>query len=251
MSPVATTSWGAVVTDKRYPDIWDANYARIDTDDEGLRARDVEAELVPALTAVGAHIVHTVHFRPEGTASLIAELSTRGHQLTWDAVMELRHEPPAAADIHVEELPVDAALWTAVRESLRLFDVVPGPVSDQLMALEADLLEQGLKRWFGVRAEGGSIASMAAVLRLDDVGYIDNVATFPDARGRGFASAITARAALEARSGGADTVALLADPLDQAVVGMYERLGFVEAGRLASTKGPMEVSPGGAGTGRR
>lgn len=74
---------------------------------------------------------------------------------------------------------------------------------------------------------------------LEGVGYLDNVATFPQARGRGLASSIVTGAIELAREAGADHVSLFADPDNAAVVRMYERLGFREVGRLASTKGPV------------
>ena len=47
---VEPTRWGAVVTDRRYPAVWDANYARVDTDSAGLTLAEVEASLLPALS---------------------------------------------------------------------------------------------------------------------------------------------------------------------------------------------------------
>ena len=77
------------------------------------------------------------------------------------------------------------------------------------------------------------------MLTLGPVGYVDNVATFPHARRRGYAAALTARIVHEARDAGASDVCLFADPDDDAVVRLYGGLGFEEAGRLASTRGPL------------
>lgn len=101
----------------------------------------------------------------------------------------------------------------------------------------------GHKRWLGVRDEEGVIVALASIVLLEGVGYLDNVATFPQARGRGLASSIVARAIDLAREAGADHVSLFADPDDVAVVRMYERLGFREVGRLASTRGPVADVP--------
>jgi len=90
-----------------------------------------------------------------------------------------------------------------------------------------------------------TIVALAALVQLEGVGYLDNVATFPQARGRGMASAIVSRAIELARDSGAEHVSLFADPDALPVVRMYERLGFREVGRLASTKGPVgTVRPG-------
>ena len=130
-------------------------------------------------------------------------------------------------------------LWERLEASLALFGNEP-VVAAQLRAIEESTAAVGHKRWLGVRDDdgvdrrGGRRSSL-----LEGVGYLDNVATFPEARGRGLASAIVAAAIELARESGADHVSLFADPDNDAVVRMYERLGFREVGRLAATRGPV------------
>jgi ribosomal protein S18 acetylase RimI-like enzyme len=237
---VAPTWWGAVVTDGRYPAIWDANYARIDVASDDLTAADVEADLLPALQAVGTGVMHVVSFDPDATGPLLAELSTRGHRLTFDLVMDLDGPAePADAALEIEELPLDDALWERVTASMDLFGVEDADVILQLRDIERDVMAIGGKRWFGVRDQDEAIVSLGALVVLEGVGYLDNVATFPEARGRGLASAITMRMAHEAGAVGAARVCLLADPGASPVVRMYERLGFRGVGRLAATRGPV------------
>jgi ribosomal protein S18 acetylase RimI-like enzyme len=50
------------------------------------------------------------------------------------------------------------------------------------------------------------------MLVLDGIGYLDHVVTFPHARRRGFATALSRRAVAEAGSAGAERVYLLAEP---------------------------------------
>jgi len=235
---VTPTPWGAVITDGRFPRIWDANYARIDAASPRLRAADIEHTLLPKLRAAGSDTMHVVSFDPEATTGLLSELSTRGHRLVWDLVMEHIEPPRIEVAGEVVEIATGSELWDAVRASLAMFGGDTQEALDQLHAIETDVLTPGGKRWFGVR-EGGRIQSLAAVVVLAGVGYLDNVATFPQARGRGFASAISLGATRWARGAGASHVVLLADPDEPAVVKMYERLGFREVGRLASTRGPL------------
>ena len=77
--------WGAVVTDARFPMIWDANYARVDVAAPDLRLADIESHLLPALRDAGAPVMHVVTFHPEEATSLLSELSSRGDRLggTW------------------------------------------------------------------------------------------------------------------------------------------------------------------------
>jgi ribosomal protein S18 acetylase RimI-like enzyme len=112
-------------------------------------------------------------------------------------------------------------------------------VAGQLHQLERVLTSDGVKRWFGIRDERGTLVSLGALAQLEAVGHVDNVATFPRSRGRGLASAVTARIVTQARAAGAEHVCLFADPNDASVIGMYERLGFREVGRLPATRGPI------------
>jgi ribosomal protein S18 acetylase RimI-like enzyme len=240
---VQPTWWGAVVTDDRYPAIWDANYARIDDTGEDLRAADIEGELLPALAAVGTDVMHVVSFDPDTCGPLLAELSTRGHHLTFDLVMDLDDPSAGAATgAAVEELPPGDELWDRVAASMALFGVETRTAVEQLRDLERDVMAPAGKRWFGVRDAGGTLVSLGALLLLDGVGYLDNVATFPEARGQGLASAITTRIVREADVAGAGHVWLLADPDAATTVAMYERLGFRDVGRLAATRGPVPAS---------
>lgn len=237
---VEPTWWGAVVTDGRFPAVWDANYARVDVAAADLTLADVEASLLPALLETGSSVQHVVSFQPHATERLLRELADRGHRLTWDLVMDLEVGPPADVSWQVEALPNGPELWGRVRESLALFGIDDDATADQLARIERDVLAPGSKRWFGVRDDAGDLASLGALLVLDDIGYIDNVATFPRARGRGLASAVTAHMIGVAVESGASHVCLFADPDDRSVVGMYERLGFRHAGVLAATRGPVD-----------
>jgi ribosomal protein S18 acetylase RimI-like enzyme len=233
---VHPTPWGAVVTDARFPAIWDVNYARVERGEPS--AREIDDALLPALERVGAPITHVVTFDPEATTDLLAQLSGRGNRLSWDLVMDLAEDPPPSPAVEVVPLPPGDQLWTRVEATLGVFGVDDPRAVAQLMQLEREVLIPAGKRWFGALDEEGEVSSVGAVLVLDGVGYLDNVATFPQARRRGFASALTARLTREARSEDAAHVILLADPEATLPVRMYERLGFREVGRLASTKGP-------------
>jgi len=239
------TWWGAVVTEARFPAIWDFNYARVDEPASELTLQEVADALLPALAEVGTDTFHVLFFHPEETTDLMVELSTLGHTLSWDLVMDLTAAPTIAPqDVRVEPLEAGDELWARVEDSLALFGN-DATVSEQLRRIEEETFSTEHKRWLGVRDDDGTIVALAALVQLEGVGYLDNVATFPQARGRGMASAIVSRAIELARDSGAEHVSLFADPDALPVVRMYERLGFREVGRLASTKGPVgTVRPG-------
>jgi ribosomal protein S18 acetylase RimI-like enzyme len=241
MGDVQSTLWGAVVTAPTFPAVWDANYARIDAAAPDLRLRDVADALLPALSAVDTDVFHVVAFDPEGTTELLAELSTLGHTLTWDAVMDLVDEPEIHPDASgVEDMELGAELFDRVHASMQHFGIDP-TIAGQMRKLEEALSSAIGKRWFGVRNSAGTVVSLAALVVLEGVGYLDNVVTFPEARGQGYASAVTARAIAEARTSGAEHIWLLAEPADAPVLRLYARLGFREVGKLAATRGPIDA----------
>lgn len=233
------TWWGAVVTEARFPAIWDFNYARVDAAAPDLTLSEVADALLPALAEMRLETFHVVCFHPEETTGLIVELSTLGHTLSWDLVMDLTAEPTVRpADVYVEPLAPGDELWSRIEASLALFGNDPTAAA-QFRALEEATFATDHKRWLGVRDEDGGIVALAALVLLEGVGYLDNVATFPEARGRGLASSIVTRAIDLAREVGAEHISLFTDPDNAEIVRMYERLGFREVGRLASTRGPV------------
>ena len=240
VADVQPTMWGAVVTDARFPDVWDTNYARVDVATE-VSVATIEADLLPALLRAGVRVEHVVSFHHEEHGELLAELSARGHRITWDLAMVLDGaHGPSEEDIAVEELALGDELWAAAAGSMRdSFGIEPAAAAEQLLTLERAVLAPAGKRWFAVRDDHGRPISLGTLLVLAGTGYVDNVATNPAARGRGYAGAVVTRIGEESRRAGADGPFLLCDPGSAAIVRFYERLGFSPVGFLASTKGPI------------
>ena len=232
--------WGEVVTDDRFPGVWDTNYARVETADPAVSLRDVAPVLDPALERAGAESFHVVMFRPEVTATLVDDLTGRGDRLTWDVVMVLGDElPPLERSGGVEELAVDDRLWRDVGASLPSFGITEDATAGQLLRIEREVLDPGrAKRWFGVRDAAGEAVALGSLILLAGIGYVDHVVTTPPARGRGHARAIVSRIAHEARAAGAAPIFLLVDP--EGPVALYERLGFREGTRIAGTLAPRQ-----------
>jgi ribosomal protein S18 acetylase RimI-like enzyme len=233
--------WGAVVTDPRSPDVWDVNYARLDRAGS-VSVEEVEGALLPALRSAGVVVEHVVSFRHEAHGDVLTALSARGHHLGWDAVLVAGEEPPPEVGATVEEFVARDERSTVVADVLREgFAVQPDAAIEQLVRLDRDVLGPAGRRWFGVR-DGSHVVSAGAVIVFDDAAYIDDVATLPRSRGRGYASAVLRTIVREARGAGATEIYLLADPGAPRVIRMYELLGFREVGRLASTRGPTPAA---------
>lgn len=241
---VDRTWWGAVVSHSRFPLIWDVNYARVDGPRPDLTLQEVRSALVPAVREAGVMHEHIVLFDPDGSPALLHELERSGSRLLWDTAMELpgpRHEEETGH--RVKEVTVfDQAFWDSQRLAMAEFDVRDADVIEQLVAWERDLLVPFGKRWFAVR-EDGDIVGSAALVRHGEVGYIDNVVTFPRARRRGIAAAMVVRVAEEAFEDGATRMFLLADR--PGPIRLYERLGFRSVGRIASSLRPLGATAGG------
>jgi ribosomal protein S18 acetylase RimI-like enzyme len=86
----------------------------------------------------------------------------------------------------------------------------------------------GMSGLFMARLEGRPVATALAVV-AGDAAVIYNVATLPDARGRGIGGAVTLAALRDARSRGATLGVLESSEMGLSV---YRRIGFREAGRF-------------------
>jgi ribosomal protein S18 acetylase RimI-like enzyme len=233
---VEPTGWGAVVSDPRFPIIREPNYARVE-DVEPVRLAEIEDRLLPAMRRTGSPSAHIVVFHPEEQTDLIAEASTRGDRITWDLVMQVRGSQVSGPD-HVREVVNPGEdFWRIHRASAALFDIEGDETLDQLQAMERSVMVPGGRRWFVAQDDATPVA-LAALLVLDGTGFVDHVVTFPQARRRGHAEALTRRLVFEASQAGAGTTALLADPEGDAVR-LYERIGFERIGHLASWVSPL------------
>jgi len=84
----------------------------------------------------------------------------------------------------------------------------------------------GVHRWAGLRDDDGRLLAVAAdAWSTPAVGFLAGVATRPDARGRGLATALCAFVTNELLAG-RSRVALLADYGNVAAVTTYRKLGF-------------------------
>ena len=75
--------------------------------------------------------------------------------------------------------------------------------------------------------------AFASLLVVGDAAFLDHVVTFPQARRRGYAEALTRRAIAEAAAAGAASTFLLAEP-DRPAERIYRRIGFEPVAHLAS-----------------
>jgi GNAT superfamily N-acetyltransferase len=234
MERVEETPWGAVVSDARFPTIWDVNYARVDAErDVGLA--EVRTVLDRELARTGARHEHLVCFWPALQTGLLSELGRGGNRISWDIVMIHRGRAPEPPAVAVEEVTVpDEAFWTAVRASLAAFDVTEPASLDQLMHLEREVALPDGKRWFAIRTSAGAEPlALGALIEHEGVAYLDHIVTVPEARKRGYGSAMVRKIVHVALGDGMERITLLADRGGKPAE-LYRRLGFEDLMYLAS-----------------
>ena len=242
---VEPTWWGAVVTDERFPDVYDLNYARVTTSSPDLVLGDVLAELRPALQRTGSRHVQIVVLDHGGAPRLVEQATAAGLRLSTDSVMELRRNAPASNaedDPRVEEADPGAPEFAdLLRRAYREFEVTQEHVVEQLLRWNREILAPSGRRYFVVRMDG-DVAGTGAFHLAGGVAYVDDIVTFAAYRRRGIASGIVRRLIREAAASGAEATFLLAD--QPGPIRLYRSLGFEETGTVHGLLGGIGAISG-------
>jgi ribosomal protein S18 acetylase RimI-like enzyme len=161
---------------------------------------------------------------PEGDEAAAAVLAEAGHVL--DGVPRAM-----GAELHSVERPSDHGADLSAGCDL----AAVGRVNDAAYGFGADgvgpvisTLPPDQVHAYGARADGDTVAVMIAVDSAENT-EIAWVATLPEARGRGLATALMRRALWDSRERGNRTATLQATKLGAPV---YERVGFRDVGEL-------------------
>ena len=232
---VHKTSWGAVVTDSRFPTVHEANHASVLHAAPGLTAGDIRSELFPALAQVGAIDEHIEFMDADDESPALRELLTSPGEHDPDVLMVyegdgsaissgVSAELPEGAEIR-EVLDPDEAFWEFLRDVPNQYgNRLPDDVLDQMVNRVQQVFVPAGERFF-LGTLNGTDASVTTVLTLEGVAYVNDVVTWPEFRRRGIASAMVSMAVRASLEGDADLVFLLAEE-GGAAQGLYERLGF-------------------------
>lgn len=190
----------------------------------------------------------------ETTPDLLAVARSAGLEVLLAPLMVLEHAalvpdlplPDASVRILDPGSPGFAADLTASRAVAHLgfghpptagtAGGVPGPAErDAAPPLSEAMIEAQTQRYASGRFTGavvespaGGVLSSGMVQQVGDVAEIVGVATLPSARGRGYASQLTASLARRALQNGADLVFLSAG--DDDVARLYSKVGFRRIG---------------------
>ena len=206
---------GTVVRAAAYPSYWDFNLVRVE-EDPGLGVEDLIAIADEALEGLSHR---RIDFDDADLAEpLRAEFRARG----WLAyrIVLMRHEsdPPALAEIDVEQVPYEAV--DELRLSWHREDFPDQPSDHHAHARAVALLRNALV--LAIR-DGGDPVAFAQIERLGGDAEITQVYVHPEHRDRGLGTALTAKAI--GAVGPVRDLWIAADDEDRPKE-LYSRLGF-------------------------
>jgi ribosomal protein S18 acetylase RimI-like enzyme len=221
--------YGTAVFTPERPLRYDSNYLLVERIQDDVSADELaeEANRVQGATGLPHRLLF---FRDARIAERFApELEQVGWRHERHVLMAHRRPPEREPDLGIVA-EVTADLIRPARErQIRSYPWGTPEVALQLLDAKAHIPVE--TRFFAVLVNG-DVASYADLYLAGDVAQVEDVATMPEHRERGNASAVVLRAVHEAKAAGADLVFLVADAEDWPRE-LYRRLGFEEIGENA------------------
>jgi ribosomal protein S18 acetylase RimI-like enzyme len=240
---VARTPWGLVVTDRRYPDVYDANKAQVLEAAPDLTFEEIRRVLVPMLERDGIAFEHVEFMCLADRMPAAREAQAACGRSRPDVVMAFdADEPPEPrpSQAVVREVTApDEAFWRSWIDSRLEFGVsMPRTVLDQLLDRDRRVFRRAGMRIFAGFLEG-ELAGFCSLLSMESAGYIDSVVTRREFRRRGVASA-TVTAAVTASIKTRDRATFLLAEAAGRPQRLYEGLGFRVIARANGYTRPRE-----------
>jgi ribosomal protein S18 acetylase RimI-like enzyme len=221
--------FGVAVFDDALPLRHDSNYLLVEAADvdaneleEDARRLDRPAILLPD-TALGERLAP--HF------------ALRGWFISRGLVMVRRRERERAVDTSIVGEVNEEALRAPRRAQLEDEPWATAELVEQRLDAKVAIAGSVEVRFFAVHVDGRAVSWTD--LYLDGrTAQVEDVATLPEHRGHGYASAVVCRAVEEAEREGCDFVFLVTDAEDWPQH-LYRRLGFDELGRYVKFFRPL------------
>jgi ribosomal protein S18 acetylase RimI-like enzyme len=203
----------------------DSNYLLLERADG---AADAIAEADRILGGAGRTHRVILTFDDDLASRLAPQFRALGWLVQRHVLMVHRREPEKRADTSIVREVDEAALRPG-----RTHEIVAQPwgspeLARELLDAKVILADRAQTRFFGVEVDG-EIVAWSDLYLAQGVAQVEDVATRPEHRGRGYATAVVLRAVEEARRAGADLVFLVADDKDWPKQ-LYARLGFEPVG---------------------
>jgi predicted GNAT family acetyltransferase len=230
---------GKALFNDSLPLIWSLNFLRVEAGDVG--AEEIASEADRLQSRAGLEHRRVVIAAAERGSDLEPAFTTLGWKTDHFVFMVARDQGMRNTGTSTVE-EIEAAAAKPLRETIlrEWLTSASDEVVRQLGKADRILERAGKARHFAVVEDG--VAVSAAKLYSDGrTAQIEDVATDPGRRRRGYATAVVQRALEEARAAGHDFVFLVADARDWPQE-MYRRLGFDPIGEryafLRSDKPP-------------
>jgi GNAT superfamily N-acetyltransferase len=225
---VVATRFGPAFFNDTYRDLWVMNVLRVETPGNAS-ADEIAAEAERVQGASGIRHRRVLVTDPEAGGRLAPGFAELGWQPDNFVFMVLRRESEKRGDSAiVAEVTHDQL--TDLRRTITL-EQLPQTRPDELEQVlsSSHLFEApGRARHFAVVVDG-VVVSATDLFSDGRTAQVEEVATLPEHRGRGYASAVVQRAVDEALATGHDFVFLTADAEDWPKE-LYRRLGFDDVG---------------------
>jgi ribosomal protein S18 acetylase RimI-like enzyme len=204
----------------------DSNYLLIDRAEDAAEAI-AEADRILGGAGRDFRVVNT--FEEELGERLRPQFHALGWRTQRHLFMALHRTPAKRVDLSIVQEVEQAALRPGRRRAILSYSWGTPELAEQLLDSKLLIAERAETHFFGVEADG-EIVAWTDLYVAQGVGQVEDVATAPEHRGKGYATAIVLRAVEEARRAGADLVFLVADDEDWPKE-LYRRLGFDPIGR--------------------
>lgn len=213
---------GALLTHRRFPLLWDANHVRL-TGPWNTTAEELDARLARVEEPIGLHHRVVVVDQDADPGRLAPGFAALRYRRDEQVAMLLRRPPDREAPVAVEDVPL--ALCRPIREAIvrgqaELEDNLAAQVLDHDVHLHAVLRD----RWMAAFRRRRPVAC-ARVLSRGGAGQVEDVATLPEARGKGLGRSLVLGGVARLRAEGCETIAIVAEAHDFPR-GLYGRLGF-------------------------
>lgn len=216
---------GVGVLTPELPRRHDSNYVFIE---RAKDAREAIGEADRILGGAGRDYRVIVTFDEDVGERLRAQFRALGWRTQRHVFMVQRREPEKGADLSVVREVDESALRRGRTRMIVSYEWGSEELAEQLLDAKILLADRAETRFFGVEVDG-EIVAWTDLYVAQGVGQVEDVATLPEHRGKGYATAVVLHAVDEARSAGADLVFLVADDEDWPKA-LYTRLGFDPVG---------------------
>ncbi len=214
----------ALLTPSR-PQVWDANCLLVER--RGVEADEIARAADEILGTLEMEHRSVVVRDPDEAERIAPGFRRLGWETNRGLYMALRREPDRPPALAADEVPYEEVIEVQ-RAILAEDEEIGAEGLEQLLALLPVMPDDASDRWFAARAQG-RVVSCCRLMSRGGVGEVEDVATLPDARGRGGARAVVLAAVEASRLAGHDLTFIPAR-FDDWPWRLYERLGFDPVG---------------------